>query len=86
MTEAEYMSTVETSKEALWLRELVETFSIMQDSVRWRSSKHLWTSSRFSKGKVENGLLGESHVKSQKGRESMMNEAEANFYEGLNDQ
>jgi len=31
---AEYMAAVEASKEALWLRGLVETFSIMQDSVR----------------------------------------------------
>jgi len=34
MTEAEYMATVEASKEALWLRGLVKTFSIIQDSVR----------------------------------------------------
>jgi len=27
--EAEYIDTVEASKEALWLRELVETFSII---------------------------------------------------------
>ena len=33
-TEAEYMTAVEASKEALWLRELVETFGIIQDSVR----------------------------------------------------
>ena len=33
-TEAEYMDAVEASKEALWLRGLVETFSIIQDSVR----------------------------------------------------
>jgi len=33
-TEAKYMVAVETSKEALWLRGLVETFSIIQDSVR----------------------------------------------------
>ena len=33
-TEAEYMTTVETSKEALWLRGLVETFGVIQDSVR----------------------------------------------------
>ena len=32
-TEAEYMTAVEASKEALWLRELVETFSIVHDSV-----------------------------------------------------
>ena len=32
--EAKYMAAVEASKEALWLRELVETFSIIQDSVR----------------------------------------------------
>jgi len=33
-TEAEYMAAVEASKEALWLRGLVEAFSIIQDSVR----------------------------------------------------
>ena len=33
-TEAEYMAAVETSKEALWLRRLVEPFSIIQNSVR----------------------------------------------------
>ena len=33
-TEAEYMAAVEVSKEALWLRGLVETFSIVQDSVQ----------------------------------------------------
>jgi len=32
--EAEYMAAVEASKEALWLRGLVETFSTIQDSVR----------------------------------------------------
>jgi len=34
MTEVEYMAAVEASKEALWLRGLVETFSIIHDSVR----------------------------------------------------
>ena len=34
MTEAEYMAIVETSKKALWLRGLVETFNIIPDSVR----------------------------------------------------
>jgi len=34
MTEVEYMATIETSKETLWLKELVVTFSIIQDSVR----------------------------------------------------
>ena len=29
-----YMAAVETSKEVLWLRGLVETFNIIQDSVR----------------------------------------------------
>ena len=29
MTEAEYMATVEESKKALWLKRLVETFSII---------------------------------------------------------
>jgi len=33
-TNAEYMAAVETSKEALWLRGLVKTFSIIHDSVR----------------------------------------------------
>ena len=33
-TEAEYMAAVEASKEVLWLRRLVETFSIIQDSIR----------------------------------------------------
>jgi len=47
-----------------------------------RSSEHLCTSSRFSKGKVVNGVLRGSHVKSQKGGESKANEAEANFYGG----
>ena len=32
-TETEYIAAIEASKEALWLRELVETFSIIQDSV-----------------------------------------------------
>jgi len=33
-TEAEYMAAVEVSKEALWLRKLVEMFSIIHHSVR----------------------------------------------------
>ena len=33
-TEAEYMTVVKASKEALWLRGLVETFGIIQDSLR----------------------------------------------------
>jgi len=33
MTEVEYIVAVEASKEALWLRRLVEIFSIIQDSV-----------------------------------------------------
>ena len=45
-------------------------------------SEHLWTSSRFLKGKVANGFLGGSHVKSQKGKENKVNEAKANFYRG----
>jgi len=32
-TESEFMAAVEASKEALWLRVLVETLSIIQDSV-----------------------------------------------------
>ena len=34
MIEAEYMAAVEASKEVLRLKGLVETFSIIQDSVR----------------------------------------------------
>ena len=34
ITEAEYIIAVEASKEALWLREFVETFGIIQDSVQ----------------------------------------------------
>jgi len=34
MTEAEYIAAVKASKEALWLRGLVETISIIKDSVR----------------------------------------------------
>jgi len=34
MTEAEYMVAIETSKEVLWLRGLVDMFSIIHDSVR----------------------------------------------------
>jgi len=55
---------------------------MMTKTIRWRSSEHLWTSSRFSKDKVANGLLRGSNVKSQKGGESKTNEAEANFYGG----
>jgi len=33
-TETEYIAAVEASKEALWLRGLVETFSIIHDSVQ----------------------------------------------------
>jgi len=34
MTDAGYMTAVKASKEALWLRGLVKTFSITKDSVR----------------------------------------------------
>jgi len=34
------MSTVEASKEALWLRGLVEMFSVIQDSVRVHCDSH----------------------------------------------
>ena len=34
MTETEYMAVVKASKNGLWLRGLIETFSIIQDSVR----------------------------------------------------
>jgi len=33
-TEAGYIVTVEASKEALWLKELVETFGIIHDSIQ----------------------------------------------------
>ena len=33
-TEVEYMAVIEAFKEALWLRELVGTFGIIQDSVQ----------------------------------------------------
>jgi len=33
-TEVEYMAAIEASKEALWLIRLVETFSIIQNSVQ----------------------------------------------------
>ena len=47
------MAAVEASKEALWLRELVETFSIMQDSA-WvhydsQSAIHLAKDHRYHK-------------------------------------
>jgi len=52
-TEAEYMAIVEASKEALWLRGLVETFSIIQDSVRVhcdnQSAIHLAKDHRYHK-------------------------------------
>jgi len=51
--EAEYMDIVEASKEALWLRELVETFSIIQDSIRVhcdsQSAIHLAKDHRYHK-------------------------------------
>ena len=34
----------------------------------------------FSKGKMKNGLLGESRVKSQKGGEKLIVSIQANFY------
>ena len=33
-TEAEYMAAIEASKKVLWMRRLVETFGIIQDTVR----------------------------------------------------
>jgi len=39
-TEAEYIATVEALKEALWLRKLVKTFGIMQDSVQVHCDSH----------------------------------------------
>ena len=52
-TEAEYMAVVEASKEALWLRGLVEIFGIIQDSVRVhcdrQSAIHLAKDHRYHK-------------------------------------
>jgi len=51
--EAEYMTAVEASKETLWLRGLVETFSIIQNSVRVhcdiQSAIHLAKDQRYLK-------------------------------------
>ena len=48
------MATIEASKEALWLRGLVETFSIIHDSVRVhcdsQSAIHLTKDHRYHKG------------------------------------
>ena len=49
MTEAEYMAAVEVSKEALWLRGLIETFSIIHDSVDSQSAIHLAKDHRYHK-------------------------------------
>ena len=52
-TEAEYMAAVEASNKALWLRGLVETFSIIQDSFRVhcdnQSAIHLAKDHRYHK-------------------------------------
>jgi len=52
-TEAAYMVAMEGSKEILWLRRLVETFSIIQDSVRVycdsQSAIHLAKNHRYHK-------------------------------------
>ena len=51
MTEAEYMVAIETSKEVLWLRGLVDMFSIIHDSVRIhcdsQSAIHLAKNDRY---------------------------------------
>ena len=51
--DAEYMAVVETSKETLWLRGLVEMFNIIQDSVRAhcdsQSAIHLAKNYRYHK-------------------------------------
>ena len=53
MTKMEYMAAVEAYKEALWLRKLVETFGIIQDSVRVhcdsQSAIHLSKDHRYHK-------------------------------------
>ena len=55
MKEAEYMVTVKVLKEALWSRGLVETFNIIQDSVRVhcdnQSAIHLTKDHRYHKRK-----------------------------------
>ena len=52
-TEAEYMAAVEASKEALWLRRLVKTFSIIQNSFQVhcdsQSAIHLAKDHRYHK-------------------------------------
>jgi len=51
--EAEYMTTVKASKEAFWLRGLIETFGIIQDSVQIycenQSAIHLAKDHRYHK-------------------------------------
>ena len=53
MIEVKYMAAVEASKEVLWLRGLVETFNIIQDSVRVhcdsQSAIHLAKDHRYHK-------------------------------------
>ena len=53
MTEAEYMAAVEASNETLWLKGLVEKFSIIQDLVRIhcnsQSAIHLAKDHRYHK-------------------------------------
>ena len=53
ITEAEYITTVETSKEALWMGELIGIFEIIQDSVQiYRDSQsaiHLTKDYRYHK-------------------------------------
>jgi len=60
-TEVEYIATVEASKEALWLRGLIETFSIIQDSVRVhcdsQSVIHLAKDHTYHKEKSRNSAL-----------------------------
>ena len=53
MTEAEYITAVVVSNKSLWLKGLVETFSIIQNSVRahWdsQSTIHLAKDHRYQK-------------------------------------
>ena len=40
MTEVKYMAAIEKLKKTLWLRRLVETFGIIQDSIRVHCDNH----------------------------------------------
>ena len=78
-TEAEYMVAVEASKEALWLRGLIETFNIIQDSVRVQcdrqSAIHLAKDHRYHKIRqwvVNDKLIDLVKISSKKNPADMM--------------